>query len=54
MAMACNTPLVIPPDDVVAHWPAASGSPGVTRRYGILEWPAMLRQLDAIDQSYKH
>jgi len=52
MAMACNTPLVIPPDDVVAL-ARSQWNPGITRRYGILEWPAMLRQLDQIDQSYR-
>jgi ribulose-5-phosphate 4-epimerase/fuculose-1-phosphate aldolase len=52
MAMACNTPLVIPSDDVVAL-ARSQWAPGVTRRYGMLEWPAMLRQLDAIDQSYR-
>ena len=52
MAMACNTPLVIPPDDVVAL-ARSQWAPGVTRRYGVLEWPAMLRQLETIDASYK-
>jgi ribulose-5-phosphate 4-epimerase/fuculose-1-phosphate aldolase len=52
MAMACNTPLAIPSDDVVAL-ARSQWSPNVTRRYGILEWPAMLRQLDTVDQSYK-
>ncbi len=53
MAMACNTPLVIPSDEVVAR-ARSQWSPNVTRRYGVLEWPAMLRQLDALDPSYKH
>ncbi|HEY4198935.1 MAG TPA: class II aldolase/adducin family protein [Devosiaceae bacterium] len=52
MAMACNTPLVVPPDDVVAL-ARSQWAPGITRRYGILEWPAMLRQLETIDPSYK-
>lgn len=26
---------------------------GVRRRYGLLEWPAMLRKLDRIDPSYQ-
>jgi ribulose-5-phosphate 4-epimerase/fuculose-1-phosphate aldolase len=51
-AMACNTEMIIPPDDVVklaqSQW-----KPGVTRRYGILEWPAMLRQIEHIDPTYK-
>ena len=53
MAMACNSPLVMPPPDVVAR-ARSQWQPGVTRRYGILEWPAMLRQLDVLDQSYTH
>jgi ribulose-5-phosphate 4-epimerase/fuculose-1-phosphate aldolase len=42
LAMSCNTPLVIPSDEIVAK-ARAQWSPGVTRRYGILEWPPMLR-----------
>jgi ribulose-5-phosphate 4-epimerase/fuculose-1-phosphate aldolase len=53
MAMSCNTELVIPPPDVVAR-AQSQWQPNVTRRYGMLEWPAMLRQLDGIDESYKH
>jgi ribulose-5-phosphate 4-epimerase/fuculose-1-phosphate aldolase len=53
MAMACNTPLEVPSDEVVAL-ARSQWNPNVTRRYGILEWPAMLRQLDVVDQSYKH
>ncbi|HUS98367.1 MAG TPA: class II aldolase/adducin family protein [Hyphomicrobiaceae bacterium] len=52
MAMACNTELSIPSDDIVAL-ARSQWQPGVTRRYGILEWPAMLRQLDQIDEGYK-
>jgi ribulose-5-phosphate 4-epimerase/fuculose-1-phosphate aldolase len=51
-AMACNTPLVMPPDDVVAL-AKSQWKPGVTRRYGILEWPAMLRELERLDPTYK-
>ena len=51
-AMACNTELVLPPEHIVrlanSQW-----KPGVTRRYGLLEWPAMLRQLEHLDPSYK-
>ena len=28
--------------------------PGVRRRCGLLEWPALLRKLDRIDTSYKN
>ncbi len=53
-AMACNTELVFPPPHVVklaeSQW-----KPGVTRpqAIGMQEWPAMLRQLDHIDPTYK-
>jgi ribulose-5-phosphate 4-epimerase/fuculose-1-phosphate aldolase len=52
-AMACNTELVIPSPDIVAR-AQSQWKPNVTRRYGLLEWPAMLRLLDSRDESYKH
>jgi hypothetical protein len=27
--------------------------PGVRRRFGLLEWPALLKKLDSIDPSYR-
>jgi len=51
-AMACNTELVMPPEHVV-RLAESQWKPGVTRRYGVLEWPAMLRQLEHIDPTYK-
>lgn len=51
-AMACNTELVIPSPEIVAK-ANAQWQPNVTRRYGELEWPAMLRQLDRLDTSYR-
>jgi len=51
-AMACNTELVLPSPEIVAK-ANAQWQPNVTRRYGVLEWPAMLRQLDRLDTSYK-
>ena len=51
-AMACNTELIIPSADVVAKANSQWNS-NVTRRYGILEWPAMLRQLDRVSETYK-
>lgn len=51
-ALSCNTELVIPSEDVVAEsW--RQYQPGVRRRFGLLEWPAMLRKLDGIDPSYR-
>jgi ribulose-5-phosphate 4-epimerase/fuculose-1-phosphate aldolase len=52
-AMACNTKLVIPAPEIIAH-ANKQWKPGVIRRYGMLEWPAMLRQLDKIDASYQN
>ncbi|WP_233837477.1 class II aldolase/adducin family protein [Paraburkholderia sp. ZP32-5] len=51
-AMACNTELVIPSPEIVAK-ANAQWQPNVTRRYGELEWPAMLRMLDRLDTSYR-
>lgn len=51
-AMACNTELEIPSPEVVAK-SCAMYDPPNSRRYGLLEWPGLLRQLDAIDASYR-
>jgi ribulose-5-phosphate 4-epimerase/fuculose-1-phosphate aldolase len=51
-AMACNTEMIMPPDDVV-ELAKSQWKPGVTRRYGMLEWPAMLRQLERLDPTYR-
>jgi ribulose-5-phosphate 4-epimerase/fuculose-1-phosphate aldolase len=51
-AMACNTEMIIPPPEIVAR-AQAQWKPGVTRRYGILEWESMLRQLDRIDPTFR-
>lgn len=51
-AMACNTELELPPEGVVEHtWRLYQ--PGVRRRFGLLEWPGLLRRLDRIDPSYR-
>lgn len=51
-AMAANTKLTIPPPDVVeASW--TQYQPGVRRRFGLLEWPALLRKLDSLDPSFR-
>ena len=51
-AMACNTELNIPPPEVVEK-SCAMYEPGNSRRYGLLEWPGLLRQLDLTDPSYR-
>jgi ribulose-5-phosphate 4-epimerase/fuculose-1-phosphate aldolase len=50
-AMACNTELAMPSDDVVQKSCAIyeHGS----RRYGLLEWPGLLRQLDRTDPDFR-
>jgi ribulose-5-phosphate 4-epimerase/fuculose-1-phosphate aldolase len=50
--LACNTELSLPPRPIVE---AASHlyQPGVRRKHGLLEWPALLRKLDSIDPSFR-
>lgn len=51
-AMACNVPLVNPPQPVLeATW--NNYQRGTRRPYGLMEWPALLRKLDRLDPSYK-
>jgi hypothetical protein len=45
-AMAARTELVVPNQDVVALT-AHLYRPGTRRPWGVLEWPAMLRRLEA-------
>jgi ribulose-5-phosphate 4-epimerase/fuculose-1-phosphate aldolase len=52
MAMSCNTELVLPSPEVIAKTNHLY-KPDVRRRYGLLEWPAMLRLLDRDDPGYK-
>jgi len=51
MALSCNTELQMPPSEVVKYSNHQMQS-GVRRRYGLLEWPALLRKLDKVDTSY--
>ncbi len=51
-AMAASTELSLPPDGVVEQtWRLYQ--PGVRRRFGLLEWPGLLRRLDRIDPSFR-
>ena len=52
MAMACNTALNEMPPDIVAK-STAMYDPTVIRRYGLLEWPGLLRKLDRRDPSFR-
>jgi ribulose-5-phosphate 4-epimerase/fuculose-1-phosphate aldolase len=51
-AMACNTALNEMPEKIVQK-ATAMYDPGVIRRYGLLEWPALLRKLDKRDPSFR-
>jgi len=50
-AMACNTPLR-PARPEVVEATYLNYQPNVRRPYGVMEWPALLRQLDRVDPSY--
>jgi ribulose-5-phosphate 4-epimerase/fuculose-1-phosphate aldolase len=51
-ALAANVKIKLPPDEVVeASW--NQYQPGVRRRFGLLEWPALLKKLDRIDPSFR-
>ncbi|HXX82539.1 MAG TPA: class II aldolase/adducin family protein [Casimicrobiaceae bacterium] len=51
-ALSCNVKLKLPPEAVVNEsWRLYQ--PGVRRRFGVLEWPALLKKLDKIDPSYR-
>jgi len=49
-AMVARTELSVPGENVLAHT-AHLYQPGTRRPYGVLEWPAMLRRLDAEQQT---
>ena len=51
-AMACNTELEMPGPDVVEASCAMYG-PGSSRKYGLLEWPGLLRQLDRTEPDFR-
>ena len=53
MALSCNTELQLPPDEVVQYTNHLM-LPGTRRRFGLLEWPALLRKLDRADPSYRN
>jgi len=51
-ALACNTELMLPPRKIVEE-ASHLYQPGVRRKFGILEWPALIRKLDSIDPTYR-
>ena len=50
--MACNTPLVKVPSQVVEAT-YLNYQPHIRRPFGVLDWPALLRKLDRIDPGYR-
>jgi ribulose-5-phosphate 4-epimerase/fuculose-1-phosphate aldolase len=51
-AMAANSPYAKVPQQVLEEtW--NNYQPGTRRPYGVMEWPALLRQLDRIDPGYR-
>lgn len=53
MALSCNTELQLPPAEITQYTNNLM-LPGVRRRFGLLEWPALLRKLDRVDTSYQN
>ena len=51
MTLSCNTEIQLPPDEVVQSTYAGFKS-GMRQRWGLLEWPSLLRKLDRIDPGY--
>jgi hypothetical protein len=51
-AMACGVALNPVPQDVVDRT-YMNYQPQTRRPYGVMEWPALLRQLDRLDPSYR-
>jgi ribulose-5-phosphate 4-epimerase/fuculose-1-phosphate aldolase len=52
MAMACGAGVVTPPAEVVEKTYQAYKPKG-RHRFGLLDWPALLRRLDRIDPSFR-
>jgi len=52
MALSCNTELSMPPRELIEAT-SRLYQPGVRRRFGLLEWPALLKKLDSIDPSFR-
>lgn len=50
--LSCNSEIRLPPDEVVKQTQDGF-KPGARRRWGLTEWPALLRKLDRIDPSYR-
>jgi ribulose-5-phosphate 4-epimerase/fuculose-1-phosphate aldolase len=51
-ALSCSTELALPPRQIVES-ASRLYQPGVRRRLGLLEWPALIRKLESIDPSFR-
>jgi ribulose-5-phosphate 4-epimerase/fuculose-1-phosphate aldolase len=51
-ALSCNTELSMPPTEILEATTHLY-KPGVRRRFGLLEWPALLARLDRIDPTFR-
>lgn len=52
LAMAANTKVILPPQDVIEHTNHLY-KPTTRRPFGKLEWPALMRKLDRTDTSWR-
>src|SRR6266540_4293837 len=50
--LACNTEISLPPRKIIED-ASHLYQPGVRRKLGLLEWPALIRKLDSIDPSFR-
>ena len=50
--LSCNTEISLPPRKIIED-ASHLYQPGVRRKLGLLEWPALIRKLDSIDPSYR-
>ena len=50
--LSCNTEIQLPPRKIIED-ASHLYQPGVRRKLGLLEWPALIRKLDSIDPSYR-
>jgi ribulose-5-phosphate 4-epimerase/fuculose-1-phosphate aldolase len=52
MTLSCNAEIQLAPNEIVKQTQDGF-KPGARRRWGLLEWPALLRKLDKVDPSYR-
>ena len=52
MTLSCNAEIRLPPQEIV-NYTQHQMAPTTRRRWGLMEWPALLRKLDRVDPSYR-